>query len=332
MSHPVLKKLTPTPQIRIGLGMAALGRPGYITLSHADDLPEDRSIESMENHAHTILDAAWQAGVRYFDAARSYGQAEQFLGTWLKSRQIAPENVAVGSKWGYIYTADWQIQAEKHEVKDHSLEVLKRQWVETQEYLGDYLNLYQIHSATLQSGVLENAEVLTELARLKAEGTLIGLTLSGPNQGEVLEKALQVTIESKMLFDSVQVTWNLLEKAATEALKAAHDAGIGIIVKEVLANGRLTPANANPAFSSKRDLLNTQVKRLNTTIDALALAAVLTQPWAGIVLSGAARLDHLRSNMRAALVQWDDAAEDALASLVEPAADYWQTRSDLQWQ
>ena len=116
---------------RIGLGLAALGRPGYINLGHADDLGHDYDLAAMEARAHAVLDAAWAGGVRYFDAARSYGAAEQFLASWLASRGIAPEAVVVASKWGYTYTAGWQVEAEKHEVKDHSLPVLRRQSAES---------------------------------------------------------------------------------------------------------------------------------------------------------------------------------------------------------
>ena len=64
--------------------------------------------------------------------------------------------MVVCSKWGYTYTADWKIDAEAHEVKEHSLAVLQRQRRESQSNLGLYLDLYQIHSATIESGVLEN--------------------------------------------------------------------------------------------------------------------------------------------------------------------------------
>ena len=161
----------------LGLGLAALGRPGYINLGHANDLNGDYAVEDMQANAHTVLDAAYRAGVRYFDAARSYGKAEVFLGGWLRSREIPPESVTVASKWGYTYTAGWQVKAAEHEVKEHSLAVLRRQWDETQANLGGYLDLYQIHSATLKSGVLENPKVLAELARLKGAGTAIGLTV-----------------------------------------------------------------------------------------------------------------------------------------------------------
>ena len=64
---------------RIGLGLAALGRPGYINLGHDADLGVARTPEALEARCHQVLDAAYAGGVRYFDAARSYGRAEAFL-------------------------------------------------------------------------------------------------------------------------------------------------------------------------------------------------------------------------------------------------------------
>ena len=58
---------------KIGLGLAALGRPGYINISHDDDLGKDKSKASMRDYCHHILDFAYREGVRYFDTARVYG-------------------------------------------------------------------------------------------------------------------------------------------------------------------------------------------------------------------------------------------------------------------
>jgi aryl-alcohol dehydrogenase-like predicted oxidoreductase len=311
--------------------LAALGRPGYINLGHVQDLQQNYDVVVMEAHAHTVLDAAWTAGIRYFDAARSYGRAEAFLGSWLTSRGLSPQSVAVGSKWGYTYTADWQVKAEQHEVKEHSLPVLQRQIGESRSLLGDYLNLYQIHSATLGSGVLENEAVLAELARLRESGLLIGLSLSGANQAETLRRAIQVRVNGRPLFDSVQATWNLLEQSAGEALREAHESGMGIIVKEALANGRLTPRNQDPAFQTKMVILNQVAAQHNTSVDALALAAVLAQPWADIVLSGASTVEQLQSNVLALNVKWNEVTAMTLQSLLESPQTYWQTRSQLAW-
>lgn len=315
----------------MGLGLAALGRPGYINLSHAEDLDHTYDVEKMEAHTHEVLNAAWDAGIRYFDAARSYGRAEQFLGSWLRKRKILPGAVTVGSKWGYTYTADWQVEADVHEVKEHSIDVLNRQWGETQENLGHQLDLYQIHSATFSSGVLENNTVLNALAQLKENGTAIGLTLSGANQPAVLARALEIETNGVLLFDTVQATWNLLEPSTGPQLAEAHAAGLGVIVKETLANGRLTPKNDHPRFADEYTLLTQQAERLNTTVDALALAAVLAQPWAGVILSGAATVEHLQSNVKALDVAWDEEAAETLARLAEPPEMYWEKRSNLDW-
>jgi aryl-alcohol dehydrogenase-like predicted oxidoreductase len=320
--------LTVTP---LGLGLAALGRPGYINLGHAGDLEHNYDVTAMQQHAHDVLDAAWEAGIRYFDAARSYGRAEEFLGNWLRPRGIKSGEVTVGSKWGYTYTAGWQVEATVHEVKEHSLAVLRRQREESRQTLGDYLDLYQIHSATLESGVLSNPEVLAELAFYREEGLAIGLTTSGPRQRETIERAVAVRVDGLPLFGAVQATWNLLEPSAGPALQAAHDTGLGVIVKEALANGRLTARNDAPDFAAQRAALEAAAAAQGVTIDALALAAVLAQPWVGVVLSGAAARDQLISNASALRVNWDERLNSQFAALAEAPEAYWQRRSALAW-
>ena len=316
---------------RIGLGLAALGRPGYINLGHAADLRGEHEVRAMEAQAHAVLDAAREAGVRYFDAARSYGRAESFLARWLDTRRIAPDEVVVGSKWGYTYTAGWKVEADRHEVKDHSLATLRRQEAESRAILGPHLDLYQIHSATMEGGVLEDRAVLEELARLRGLGLQIGLSLTGPRQGETLRRAMEVVVAGERPFDCVQATWNLLETSAGLALEEAHEAGMGVIVKEALANGRLAARNDDPAFAAGRRLLEGEASRLGTTLDGLSLAAALACPWADVVLSGAATIEQLRSNLAAAAVGWDDQAGARLHPLAEDPEEYWAGRSRLRW-
>jgi aryl-alcohol dehydrogenase-like predicted oxidoreductase len=306
---------------RIGLGLAALGRPGYINLGHGGDLPSTSPAE-MEAHCHRVLDAAWSAGVRSFDAARSYGRAEEWLASWLRERGIAPGAVQVSSKWGYTYTAGWRVHAEKHEVKDHSLAHFERQWAESRALLGPWLTLYQVHSATLESGVLEDRAIHDALRELRASGVAIGLTLSGARQAETLERALAL-----QLFDAVQATWNLLERSVEPALTLAKRAGLRVIVKEALANGRLTARNDDPRLAPLRDA----ARRLGTTPDALALASVLRQPFCDLVLSGAATVEQLHENLRTVEIRIDDDTAHALFSIIEDPDVYWSGRARLPW-
>jgi aryl-alcohol dehydrogenase-like predicted oxidoreductase len=316
---------------RVGLGLAALGRPGYMTLGHADDLQRDYAVEAMRSRAHAVLDAAWSAGVRYVDVARSYGRGEEFLASWLSRRDIAPGAVTVGSKWGYEYTAEWQVDAAQHEAKEHSAARLARQWGESRALLGPHLACYLIHSATLDSGVLDNRDVLARLARLRDEGVAVGLSITGARQADTLRRALATAIDGAPLFGVVEATWNLLEPSVGGALAEAHAAGLGVILKETLANGRLTERNRDAAFAATRERLGAQARRLGCTIDALALAAALARPWAHVVLSGAATAAHLASNLAALAVRWDNEADAAVAQLAEPAETYWRTRAALPW-
>jgi aryl-alcohol dehydrogenase-like predicted oxidoreductase len=303
----------------MGLGLAALGRPGYINLGHASDLAGHTDVESMEHGAHAVLDAAYGRGVRYFDAARSYGLAEAFLGSWLEQRGLGPDDVTVGSKWGYTYTADWRVDAKVNEVKDLSVATLRRQVDESRELLGNHLRLYEIHSATVESGVLDDPEVLFELAKLRSSGMAIGFTSTGPRQAETIERALEVGG-----FDAVQATWNLLERSAGPALAAAHAEGLGVIIKEALGNGRLTERGDVPE-------LQAAARTTGRSPDAIALAAVLAQPWVDVVLSGAATVDQLESNLVALEL---DLSADALGRLDATGEDpdtYWEARGELAW-
>ena len=307
------------PATSIGLGLAALGRPGYLNLGHGADLGDDRTEAALEERAHEVLDAAYESGIRYFDAARSYGLAEQFLASWLSSRDIAAGEVAVGSKWGYEYTAGWQVDADPPEVKDLSVGQFRRQARETMNLLGDHLTLYQIHSATLESGVLDDEELIEELADLSDGGVEVGLTVTGPDQAATIDRAIAVDA-----FDSVQATWNLIERSAGDALARAKAAGMRVIIKEALANGRLAGRAPAPA-------LERAARSLGTTPDALALAAALSQPWTDVVLSGAATVDQVHSNLGARGVALGPGVIEELEVLAEPAADYWQRRAALDW-
>jgi aryl-alcohol dehydrogenase-like predicted oxidoreductase len=316
---------TGLPVSRIGLGLAAVGRPAYINLGRDRDLGADRAVEALRRRSHELLDAAMAAGIRYLDVARSYGLAEEFLGSWLDARPADAVIPTIGSKWGYTYVGEWRLDAEVNEVKDHSLAAFRRQLGETRAILGDRLSLYQVHSATLESGILEDRAVLAALVDLGAEGVAVGLSVSGPRQTEVVRRALDVRIDGQNPFISVQASWNVLEPSVEPALVEAHDAGWGVIVKEALANGRLAlPDTCPPAVAAI-------AARHSAQPDVVAIAAVMERPWADVVLSGAATVAELLSNRAAPTVTLTPEELLELAPLAERADDYWAARSRLPW-
>lgn len=318
---------------RLGLGLAALGRPGYVTLNHASDLGGRYDPSAMEAHAHKVLDAAFDAGIRYVDAARSYGRAEDFLASWLHKREIQPREIVVASKWGYTYTAGWSTSATQHEIKDHSLAAFNRQLAESVEKLGRYLSLYQIHSVTAESKTLEDDALIDAIARLRGKGIRAGLSVSGAGQDVAIRRSLEVRRDGQRVFDSVQATWNLLERGAERALEEAHAAGMKVVVKESLANGRLTHANRDddkvfaPHVARIRELADTR----GTTIEMLALAAALARPWADVVLTGAATVEQIRSNVAALQLDYDVQLDGQLRPVTVGSDEYWRARSSFRW-
>ena len=310
----------PGAAARLGLGLAAVGRPAYITVGRDADLPADRSEGALQARAGELLDAARQLGVEYVDVARSYGLAEQFLQSWLQRTGARPY---VASKWGYRYTGEWRREADQHEVKDHGLPAFEQQWAETDRLLGPWLRLYQVHSLTSDSPLWDDGTLLTALARVRDQGCEVGFSTSGPAQADAVRRGLDLTVAGRPLFSSVQSTWNLLEQSAEPALQEAADRGVRVVVKEALANGRL--AVEGPATLG----LQRAAREQGVGLDALALAAALARPWADVVLSGAVTVPQLTSNAAGR----DLAGLPGLDALVAPQApaDYWAERSQAAW-
>lgn len=315
------------PALRLGIGLAAVGRPAYITAHRGADLGGERSPEDLERRTHALLDAAYGAGIRYVDVARSYGRAEEFAAHWLAARGV--RDVEIGSKWGYRYVGDWDMAAAVHEVKDHSVAAFREQWAASRELVGDHLGRYLVHSATLDTGALADGALHRELAALRERGIRVGISTSGPRQADAIRAALDVEVDGEPLFTAFQVTWNLLEPSAGPALAEAADAGAQVVVKEAVANGRLAPGGGDGTAGVA--LVEALAAAEGVGVDQLAVAAALAQPWAWRVLSGAATPEQLASHVAAAALALDpDLVDEALAAAEDPTA-YWAARSARPW-
>jgi aryl-alcohol dehydrogenase-like predicted oxidoreductase len=297
-----------------GLGLAALGRPAYINLGRDGALPADRTVEKMREASFEVLDAAYAAGIRWVDAARSYGRAEEFLAAWLAAREVT--DVTVSSKWGYEYTADWRPDADVHEVKEHSVARFERQWGETKALLD--VQLYQVHSLTPDSPLFTDKQLQAAMAAI---GVPLGFSTSGPAQADTIRRAFELEVDAKRLFSAVQSTWNILETSAGAALAEANAAGARVLVKEAMANGRLA---VDPPVAVANIAM-----RHGVGPDAVAIAAAAAQPWAGVVLSGAASVTQLHANLMR--VEFDAVDRELLSGLAEEPAAYWTRRSALAW-
>lgn len=307
---------------QLGFGTAAIGRPMYINIKSKKNTPFN--LDTFKSDGLAILEQAYQAGIRYFDTAPGYGMSEELLIEWSQSKNDS--SIEVATKWGYEYTANFDPLASVHEVKEHSLRMLQKQWKNSQKLL-PHLTTYQIHSATFDTGVLENQDILNELTRLKLEyGLKIGLTTSGANQTKVLARALE-----NDLFDVFQVTYNVFDQSLRPFLETHDLSRKRVIIKEGLANGRVFRNETYPNYETANNLLQELANKYNVGVDAIALQFCAQTIDAYSVLSGASLEDQLNQNLKALDVELTVDEINELKALAVLPQDYWNERKKMEW-
>lgn len=311
----------------LGLGTAAIGRPQYINIRRSK--AAEFSPEAFRQKGMRILEEAYQQGIRYFDTAPGYGMAEQLLIEWISDKN--DPRIEIATKWGYTYVANFDPDAKVHEVKEHSLNKLNEQWLQSQ-HLFPYLTTYQIHSATFETAVLENTDILKRLLELKTKhGLLMGITTTGAKQAAVLEKALALEINGNALFDLFQVTYNLFDQSLASIAQEVNQQGKRLVIKEALANGRVFPNEKYPHYAKSYEKLEALADKYDVGLDAIALRFCVDSIAPFKVLSGAANKAHLLSNLKVNDFELSKIDIEALKEFAIPPPAYWQERKKLAW-
>ena len=313
--------------MKLGLGTAALGRPQYINIRTKNIQKTD--LATFRKHSFSVLEEAYALGVRYFDTAPGYGLAEELVLDWLQTKN--DPTIEIATKWGYTYTANFDKNAIIHEVKEHSLAKLNAQWDFSKQLL-PYLKVYQIHSTTIATGVLENQAVLEQLSSLKKEHHLtIGLTTTGENQVEVLKRALDVHIEGTQVFDLFQVTYNCLEQSLQKISQELIQQEKTIVIKEALANGRIFKNKNYQQYSLLYKTLANLAQKYEVGIDAISLKYCAQKNPKSTILSGASTIRQLQENLKADTFMLSSQDLKLLDAFKTPAHYYWSERKKLTW-
>ena len=313
--------------MKLGLGTAALGRPQYINVRLKNG--EKSDLEAFKKNSFSVLETAYNKGIRYFDTAPGYGLAEALVVEWLQTKNDT--SIQIATKWGYTYTANFDENAIVHEVKEHSLAKLNAQWNFSKQLL-PYLKVYQIHSATIATGVLENQAVLEQLSSLKKEHHLtIGLTTTGENQVEVLKRALDVHIEGTQVFDLFQVTYNCLEQSLQKISQELIQQEKTIVIKEALANGRIFKNKNYQQYSLLYKTLANLAQKYEVGIDAISLKYCAQKIPKSTILSGASTIRQLQENLKADTFMLSRKDLTLLDAFKTPAHYYWSERKKLTW-
>ena len=313
--------------MKLGLGTSALGRPHYINVRQ--ELNDNSDLTAFRKRGFELLEKAYENGIRYFDTAPGYGLAEDLVFEWLQTKNDISINLA--TKWGYTYTANFDANAKVHEVKEHSLTKLKEQWNFSKQLL-PFLKVYQIHSATLETGVLENDEVLNFLVSLKEEFNLkIGITTTGTNQIEVIKKALTVQVDGVQLFDIFQVTYNYLEQSLLEIYDELILQKKSVVIKEAMANGRIFRNEKYPHYNYLYATLEKLASKYSVGVDAITLQFAMQTLPESTVLSGASSNKQLLENLKTSSFLLTKDEIEKLKSFKTSSDFYWKERKQLQW-
>lgn len=314
---------------RIGLGTAAIGRPTYINIRKDVDTRSAFSLDNFKRDGIDLLENAYVSGIRYFDTAPGYGMAEELLLEWASKKN--DPSIEIATKWGYTYVAGFDPDAKVHELKEHSIDKLNEQWSQSQKLL-PHLRVYQIHSATFDTGVLHNKAVLDRLAHLKSEhDVIIGLSTTGANQTEVLNSSLEIAVDGSPLFDLCQVTYNIFDQSIASIAHEIDQQGRKLVIKEAMANGRVFPNMSYAHYGRSYDVLAEMAEKYQVGIDAIALRFCMDSICSYKVLSGASNNRDLLENLKANTFRLEERDIEILKSLAVNSTDYWQERQRLGW-
>lgn len=266
----------------LGFGALEIGRHWPYWRQNREDFsrPDEAS-------AVRVLHAAVDHGINFFDTAPAYQDSERILGTAFKGMR---GEVLIGTKCGEWFDGE-------RSVYDYSYHETKR-FIENslRQLQTEYVDLLQIHSASLE--VVRKGETLAAMQEAKKEGKVRFLGLSTEDVTAALEAV------SSGAFDAVQVSYNAVNSLfAREVFDAARAAGVGIIVKDAVARGKLSPKLADVTDTAER----TELERLRgiaadagMSLTELALRFVLSDGRVSTLIAGTKRLEHLSMNAASA--------------------------------
>ncbi|WP_043932879.1 aldo/keto reductase [Bacillus sp. EB01] len=245
----------------------------------------------------SIIDAALDEGINYFDTADLYdfGQNEKILGETLKGRR---DKVIIATKAGNRWKQDksgWTWDPSKEHVKNAVKDSLKR-------LRTDYIDLYQLHGGTVDDPIDETIEAFEEM---KSEGLIryYGISSIRPNVvREYVDKSSLV---------SVMVQYSMLDRRPEEEILPLLKAnGVSAVTRGPVAKGLLSEKMLEKASSEGYlDYSYEELERLlpllkeklgSRSLAEAALQYNLSHPAIASVVAGASSAEQIVQNARAA--------------------------------
>ena len=265
-----------------------------------------------DDEAHRVVEAAWQAGIRFFDTAPLYGHglAEQRLGAVLRAKPR--EEFVLATKVGRLLRADAPPepgQAYKgvppvNPTYDFSYDGVMRSVEESLARLGlDRVDVLHIHDPD-EHFEEALAGAYRALDRLRAEGTIRAVG-AGMNQAEML-----VRFAREADFDCFLLAgrYTLLDRTgAAELLPLCVEKSIAIIAGGVFNSGILANPRPGTTFNYQQappELVDRALRmeeicaRHGVELKAAAIQFPLRHPAVASVLTGCRSVREVEENVR----------------------------------
>lgn len=292
----------------IGFGCNNLGRP--------------KSPTEEVDEAVRVVQAAYDAGITFFDTADTYGKipglSEQYLGQALKAVR---DQVVIGTKFGMdMHGAngpDFGARGSRRYIIAAVEASLRR--------LGtDYIDLLQYHTPDHQTPIDETLAALDQLiadgkVRYVGHSNFAGWQIA---QAEYVARAL-----GTQRFISAQNHYNLMDRRAElEVLPAAREFGLGVFPYFPLNNGLLTgkynpngsPAGSRLSYVRQHMVANADWNQLEryadfaqergiSQVDVAFGWLAANQPVASVI-AGATRVEQVQQN--ASALDYEMTAQD----------------------
>jgi aryl-alcohol dehydrogenase-like predicted oxidoreductase len=311
---------TPLELSRIGLGCGNFGGIG--------SAPDLFGRGETEEEAFALLDAAWAAGVNFFDTAASYGggRSESWVGRWRRDRSA---DVVLSTKVFWSVTGD-------ADDRGLSRERVLRENAGSLDRLGvDRVQMYLAHEPDPETPILDTLQALDQLVR---DGKVEAIGASNVAAEQLLEALETSAAHGLARYAWVQNELNLLDPDGQDDVREiCRREGLGFTPFSPLAGGWLTgkysrgapyPADSRmalrpepyeelvsaPTFQAL-DAFRDAAEELETEPATLALAWLLAQPDITAVVVGPRNTKHLGSALAALDLELSDARRDELASL-----------------
>ncbi|WP_280771779.1 aldo/keto reductase [Salipaludibacillus daqingensis] len=286
----------------IGLGAWQLGNG-----KNENEMTESEGIE--------IVNKALELGCNFFDTAPNYalGKSEKILGKALKGKR---DQVIISSKFGHHASGEIDFDSTKIENSvDESLSRLQT----------DYLDCVLLHNPPFEylNGSSKHFE---ELEKLKEKGKIGAYGASVDSSEEMFE------VINKTDSQVIEVMFNIFHQDPAKAFQAAHEKGIGLIIKVPLDSGWLSGKyNAQSSFNDIRsrwtpDIIQRRTKMLeetkkyvnaNQSLVKKALQFILAYEEVSTVIPGAKSVQQLKENFSASQGSMDEQTFQQLQKMWE---------------